>query len=264
MNNYNPNIHHRKSIRLKGYDYSQAGLYFITICCERRGNPLWLPFGEITDDKMFLNDAGKMIETEWLELTTRFPNIALHEYITMPNHFHGILQITTKHVGAPLVGAQNTTPTNNVGATLVVAQNNNGEQNNANGNIVRASLVDAPNNNITTTNNKTTTIDNKRATTRVAPTTDGTGEIMAGHPQGVPQRSPVTNKTVGDMMDAFKSITTVQYINGVKTMGWSRFDGKLWQRNYHEHIIRDEKSYHTISEYIINNPANWNADKFYK
>ena len=105
MNNYNPNIHHRKSIRLKGYDYSQAGLYFITICCERRGNPLWLPFGEITDDKMFLNDAGKMIETEWLELTTRFPNIALHEYITMPNHFHGILQIPTKHVGAPLVGA---------------------------------------------------------------------------------------------------------------------------------------------------------------
>ena len=66
------------------------------------------------------------------------------------------------------------------------------------------------------------------------------------------------------MMDAFKSITTVEYIRGVKNLGWKPFDGKIWQRNYYEHIIRNEKSYNTISNYIINNPAQWQADKFYQ
>jgi REP element-mobilizing transposase RayT len=223
---YNPNIHHRRSIRLKGYDYSQAGLYFVTICCENREHR----FGKIENDEMVLNDAGKMIDTQWLALTTRFQNIALHEYIVMPNHFHGILQI----VGATLVVAQNNAPKNNVGATLVVAQNDGGDENN----------IGDENNN--------------RAPTRVAPT-DGVGIN-----NGATTRVAPTTKTVGDMMDAFKSITTVEYIRGVKTLGWQRFDGKIWQRNYHEHIIRNEQSYQTISDYIINNPAKWKDDKFYK
>jgi hypothetical protein len=71
-----------------------------------------------------------------------------------------------------------------------------------------------------------------------------------------------TNKTIGDMMDAYKSITTVEYIRGVKTMGWKRFDGKIWQRNYYENIIRNEQSYNNISNYIINNPSRWEEDKF--
>ncbi len=187
---YNPNIHHRKSIRLKGYDYTQAGLYFITICTQNRD----CLFGEIRTDEMKLNDAGRMIETEWVKLKNRFQNIEIHEYIAMPNHFHGILEI---------VGST-------VGATLVVAQNNNGA-----------------------------TTDNNGATTRVAP----------------------TGKTIGDMMDAFKSITTVEYIRGVKTLGWKPFDGKLWQRNYWEHIIRNGNDFNRIAEYIINNPKNWDNDK---
>lgn len=64
------------------------------------------------------------------------------------------------------------------------------------------------------------------------------------------------------MMDAFKSITTVEYIRGVTKLGWPRFDGKLWQRNYYEHIIRDERSYLNISHYIIKNPSKWWSDKF--
>ena len=59
----------------------------------------------------------------------------------------------------------------------------------------------------------------------------------------------------------FKTMTTNEYIRGVKTLGWKRFDGKLWQRNYYEHIIRNEKSFETISDYIIDNPAKWNQDK---
>ena len=186
---YNPEIHKRKSIRLKGYDYSQAGLYFITICCQNR----ICRFGEIENDEMILNDAGKMIETEWMNLKNRFPNIELNEFVVMPNHFHGILEI----VGATLLD------------TTIPAENNLTE---------------------------------------------------TGQPQGI---APTT-KTVGDMMDAFKSITTVEYIRGVKNSGWKPFDGKLWQRNYYEHIIRNEQSYHNISNYIINNPAKWQEDKFYE
>ncbi|MBK8443154.1 MAG: hypothetical protein IPL35_06935 [Sphingobacteriales bacterium] len=66
------------------------------------------------------------------------------------------------------------------------------------------------------------------------------------------------------MVGAFKSIVTVEYIRGVKNWGWIPFNGKLWQRNYHEHIIRNEQSYQRISDYIINNPTKWTEDKFYK
>ena len=65
------------------------------------------------------------------------------------------------------------------------------------------------------------------------------------------------------MVGAFQSITTVEYIRGVKTKNWKPFDKKIWQRNYWEHIIRNENSYNTITEYIKNNPDNWDNDKFY-
>ena len=65
------------------------------------------------------------------------------------------------------------------------------------------------------------------------------------------------------MVGAFQSIVTVEYIRGVKQSGWQPFNGKLWERNFYEHIIRDEQSYQRISDYIINNPNNWKGDKFY-
>jgi len=139
---------------------------------------------------MASNGAGKMVENEWLQLPQRFNKIKLHEYVLMPNHFHGIIEIIT------------------VGATLVVAQND-------------------------------------------------VAKLENGQPQGI---AP-TDKTVGDMVGAFESITTVEYIRGVKTNGWRRFDKKLWQRNYWEHIIRNENEYQRISEYIINNPMKWDMDK---
>jgi REP element-mobilizing transposase RayT len=176
----------RRSIRLKGYDYSQAGLYFITICCQDR---ICL-FGDVVKGEIILNEAGKMVETEWLNLPDRFKNIELHESVIMPNHFHGILKI--------------------VGVTLVVARN------------------------------------------------VGIAENQIGQPQGI-----APTKTIGDMMDAYKSITTVNYIRGVKTLNWQPFNGKLWQCNYWEHIIRNEQSYRRISVYIINNPKEWSDDKFH-
>jgi hypothetical protein len=97
---YNPQKHHRRSIRLKGYDYSQAGLYFITICCQDRA----CLFGEITNGKMALNDVGIIAANYWLEIPGHFPHAELHEYIIMPNHVHGIIEIIKKQNGVPDVG----------------------------------------------------------------------------------------------------------------------------------------------------------------
>jgi REP element-mobilizing transposase RayT len=233
---YNPNIHHRRSIRLKGYDYTQAGLYFITICCQDRA----CLFGKIENGEMILNNAGKMVETEWLKLRERFKNIELHEFVIMPNHFHAILEI--------------------VRATLVVAPNADLIAPNVDLIAPNVNLI-APNANLIASNANliASNVD------LIAPNVDVVkhdGEITKpqnGQPRGI---APA-EKTVGNMLGAFQSIVTVEYIRGVKNIGWKPFNGKLWQRNYYEIIIRNEQSYQNISKYIINNPAKWAADKFY-
>jgi len=91
--------HHRRSIRLKGYDYTQPGAYFITIVAHRR---LYL-FGEIIDGVMRLNDYGEIARAEWLKTPSIRPKIALDEFQIMPNHFHAIVMIMD--FGNP-VGAQ--------------------------------------------------------------------------------------------------------------------------------------------------------------
>lgn len=86
---FNPEIHHRKSIRLKGYDYSQPGYYFVTICLKNRLNY----FGNIENDKMKLSFAGFAVRRIWYNLPKHFSNISLDAFIIMPNHFHGIVII---------------------------------------------------------------------------------------------------------------------------------------------------------------------------
>ena len=98
---YNPNIHHRRSIRIKEYDYSQAGAYFVTICIQDRINLL----GKIVNDVMALNDAGKMVNEQWLELSLRYPSIKLDNYVIMPNHFHGIIIIDQPISLSKIIGA---------------------------------------------------------------------------------------------------------------------------------------------------------------
>jgi len=254
MNKYNPQIHHRRSIRLKGYDYAQAGLYFITICCQDRA----CLFGDVTvgadlrvcpaktntnanlrvcpdktntnadlsvcpdnEPKMILNDAGKMIEKWYHELQNKFPDIRCHEMVVMPNHFHCILE-NAGTVGAYLRVCPNKTNTN-------------------------ANLRVGPDNVITTNN-----MDNGNNGTNE---NDGANE---NDTKGEHVGSPLHR-----VVQWFKTMTTNEYIRGVKTLGWQPFNGKLWQRNYYEHIIRNEQSYQTISEYIINNPSKWVDDKFY-
>jgi REP element-mobilizing transposase RayT len=86
---HGPSRRHRRSIRLKGYDYSQEGAYFITICTQDRV----CLFGDIVDGKMRLNDKGQHVEKCWHEILVHFPNVELDEFVIMPNHVHGILVI---------------------------------------------------------------------------------------------------------------------------------------------------------------------------
>ncbi len=175
---YNPQIHHRKSIRLKGYDYSQAGLYFITICTQNRE----CLFGNIINGEMILNAAGKMVNHWYYELQNKFNDIKCHAMVVMPNHFHCIVE--------------------NVGADLRVCPNN--------------------------------------------------ADDILGEHIGSPLR---------DVIRWFKTMTTNNYMRGVKQQDWIPFDGKLWQRNYWEHIIRNPNEYQRIAQYIINNPQQWENDR---
>jgi putative transposase len=89
--NSDPHKHHRHSIRLPGYDYTQAGAYFVTIVTHQRA----CLFGEIVDGAMRLNSAGKIAAQEWQRLPQHFPNLQIGAYIIMPNHIHGILILST-------------------------------------------------------------------------------------------------------------------------------------------------------------------------
>jgi hypothetical protein len=86
---YNPEIHDRRSIRLKGYDYSQAGAYFITICTQNRA----CLFGDVVDGEMRLTNAGLVVADEWAKTAVIRDEIELDEWVVMPNHFHGILVV---------------------------------------------------------------------------------------------------------------------------------------------------------------------------
>ncbi len=83
-------------MHLKGYDYSQNGAYFITICTQNRE----CLFGEIVSDQMILNDVGRMIETVWTDLPQYYAGIDLDVFQIMPNHIHGIILLSAEPVGA--------------------------------------------------------------------------------------------------------------------------------------------------------------------
>jgi putative transposase len=209
---YDPDIHHRRSIRLQGYDYSQSGAYFITICTQDKK----CLFGKISTPidgypRMVLNDAGKMVQTIWDEIPSFYPEITTDEFVIMPNHIHGIIMIVGKDVNN-IVGATPRgcpPPTDgNVGAGRNARQNSQNQS--------------------------------------------------SGQPRGV-----APTMSLADAVHRFKTMTTKRYADGVKQNGWLPFPGKLWQRNYWEHVVRDESDLHEIREYIVNNPAKWEFDKLY-
>jgi len=115
MNNYyyNPDIHHRRSIRLQGYDYAQKGMYFITLCVQERE----CIFGTIFENRMFLNEIGQIVTDEWVKTMNIRDNVIIHDFIVMPNHIHGIVEITYNKNDECLIG-EFVSPTKSIGAIV--------------------------------------------------------------------------------------------------------------------------------------------------
>ena len=101
---YNPKVHHRQSIRLRGYDYSQPGAYFITLCTQNRECNL----GEIMNGEMKFTVRGFIIDEFWSKIPDHFPNVELDEFIVMPNHVHGIIVINDELLGKKNIKETNT------------------------------------------------------------------------------------------------------------------------------------------------------------
>lgn len=174
-------LHRRNSIRLQNYDYCLEGMYYVTICTQKR----LCCFGEIIDGVMQLNDTGRMVHNWWLEISNKFTNISLDEFVVMPNHLHGIII---------------------VGADLCVCPDNS-----KNSNISKDQ----------------------------------------------------EDLSLYKVIQWFKTMTTNQYIRMVKSGMAPRFEKRFWQRNYYEHVIRNEDDLFLVRKYIKENPLKWNQDEYF-
>jgi REP element-mobilizing transposase RayT len=171
---FDPKIHHRRSIRLPGYDYSQAGAYYVTIVVHGRE---CIILGEIVSGEMRLNQFGGIVRDEWEKSAQIRAEIELGAYIVMPNHFHAIVIIHNRRGDRPVAPTRNASP--------------NG------------------------------------------PRPQSIGALMAGFKSSVTKRINEIRKTPGI---------------------------PIWQRNYYEHIIRNDEEHNRIHLYIEANPANWLDD----
>ena len=275
-------LYNRRSIRLKGFDYSNRGAYFITICIKDR----MCLFGEIENDEMIMNSSGIMINKWWQKTSEKFPGIELGDYQIMPNHFHAIVINNGTSVGAnPRVRPKNEISNTIIGQTHVsaptmpITEPMLGEHTEPMlgehtepmlGEHTEPMLGEHTEPML---GEHTRPLLNEHTEPMLGEHTEPTlGEhtrpLLNEHTE--PMLGEHTEPTLGEHMGSplhlivqwFKTMTTNEYIRGVKSLGWTPFNGKLWQRNYYEHIIRDEKSYNNIANYIINNPSKWNDDKF--
>lgn len=193
---FDPKIHHRKSIRLPGYDYTQAGAYFVTVVTWQRD----CLFGEVVNGEMILNKAGKIVQWEWENLAQAFKFVELGIDQVMPNHFHGVLSF------------------HDVGAN-------------------RPGIID---------------------------TRAGKNPLHNSVPAGLdgsPLHMPPLHRgaraaSLGAVIGQFKSRVTKRLWKIPELSGTP-----VWQRNYYERILRNEREMDAIWRYIEANPANWGADE---
>jgi putative transposase len=180
MTKFDPEIHHRRSIRLKGYDYAQEGAYYVTIVTWRRE----FLFGEVVKQEMRLSQHGKIVDECWRSIPEHFPHVELGAYVIMPNHVHGIIVI------------------------------NHMDEN------------------------------------RIA--TNTSQSVGARHASPLRPRG-VSPDSLGAIVGSFKSAVT-------KRIGRELNETGIWQRNYYEHIIRNDKDLQNKTDYIEANPLLWDQD----
>ena len=190
MPKFDPQKHHRRSIRLKGYDYASAGAYYVTIVAWHRE----FLFGEGVNKEMVLSRYGEIVQKWWEEIPVHFPDVETGAFIVMPNHVHGIIVIAERR--------------------------------------------------------GTGTVPREYGINEISNDNDTCPEIQGG--ETPPLRAP----TLGQIIAYFKYQSTKE-MNKVENTGTVT---KFWQRNYYEHIIRDETDLQNKTNYIESNPLLWDED----
>jgi len=202
---FDPQKHHRRSIRLKDYDYASEGAYYVTIVAYGRE----CLFGEIIDNEMYQSTYGEIVQKWWDEIPVRFPNVDLGAFVVMPNHVHGIIVIPAQRRGDVL------SPSN-----------------------------DPNQNDLQITNNNDVFYQ--------------TEEFMETNLKNLGGKTPPLRKpTLGQIVAYFKYQATKEMnkVEDVQTIT------KFWQRNYYEHIIRNQKVLKQKTDYILDNPSRWDDDE---
>lgn len=213
-----------ESARLQTWDYGKDAAYFITICTHDRIHF----FGEIKNGRMQYSPAGTIAFVLWNEIKNHAKNVEFGEFVIMPNHVHGIL----------ILDGNELYTTQTAGAAISGA-----------GRIVRTghalSQPDAP------------------------PQPDALPQPDAPPRPDALSPPPSSIKTIGQQRFQNQEKNTISSIVGSYKSAVTKYCNMLnlpfgWQSRFHDHIIRDEKSFKRISEYIINNPINWSGDQFSK
>jgi len=227
LRGFDPGLFHRRSIRLKGYDYSRPGIYFFTICV----NPRESLFGAFSDRIVLLSPYGEIVKSTWFDLPNHNLNITLDTFVIMPDHFHGIIIINETSA----VGEQGGHDTDNGDAGAGSEQNAGaGSEQNAgagSGQNVGAGSEPAP-----------TFCTNDPAGTFC--TTDPAGHIAPFRRAPVPKQQPLS-----EIVRQFKTFSARRINEMRKTPGVS-----VWQRNYYESIIHGKDNLDKVRKYIIANP----------
>ena len=201
MTKFDPQKHHRRSIRLKGYDYSQEGAYFVTIVTWQRECLL----GQIVDKEMNLSRYGEIVQKWWEEIPVHFANVETGAFVIMPNHVHGIIYILDERRG-------------------------------------------------TASYPKGVSVPKEIGEIKISKDNDLSGENLGG--ETPPLQKFNGTPTLGQIMAYFKYQSTKE-MNKVGTAGAVT---KFWQRNYYEHIIRNEQDLQNKTDYIESNPHLWDED----
>ena len=223
---YDPDRHHRHSIRLRGYDYAQAGAYFVTICAQDRA----CLFGEEVDGEVRLSGAGEIVHTVWDDLMRWFPGIDLDAFVIMPNHVHGIVFLGT----VPDADDESDTPFRAEGAMNRAPTN--------------ASYL--PREERSETVDPCRTGASRRVGARfIAPSSPISRPRVST--QASPNRRP--SPTLGEVVRSFKAVSTRQ----IRLTGDASF---AWQRYYYERIIRSDRELERARVYIAENPGRWADD----
>jgi len=193
------NEHHRRSIRLKGYDYTSPGAYFVTICTQNRAGLFW----DDRIDKIVLSPMGLIAKRAWLDLPRHYPHAQLDVFCIMPNHIHGIVVLKFE---------EELPRTRRGGSVLPVDF--------------------------------------------VADQIDPNFELFPDPSQTRPYGNGMNVRHgLPEIIRAFKSFSARRINAARQTPGVS-----VWQRNYYEHIIRNQDEWKRIRDYILENPHNWGVD----